>query len=77
MRNSIESEWRRIREEIDRKIAAAGQAGQIVYLRERDPPTDQPFMYTVGNHSFGLPELLIVDTSETVFAEALNRLAIC
>lgn len=71
---TLQAEWARIREQLRQKIAAAGQAVQIVHLTEGDPPGTQPFMYTIGNHQVGLPELLIVDTDLAAFAEVLNRL---
>jgi len=71
---TMELEWQQLREQIRQKIAAAGQAVQLVYLTEQDPPGPQPFMYTIGNHHFGLPELLIVDTDLAAFADVLNRL---
>jgi hypothetical protein len=67
-------EWELVREQLRHKIAAAGQAVQIVHLTEHDPPGTQPFMYTIGNYAFGLPELLIVDTDLAMFADVLNRL---
>jgi hypothetical protein len=55
-------------------VADSGQAVQIVHLTELGPPGSQPFMYTIGNHARGLPELLIVDTDLAGFADVLNRL---
>jgi hypothetical protein len=72
--NPIELEWERIRAQLRQKITAAGQAVQIVYRTEHDPPDTQPFMYTIGNCGIKLPELLIVDTDLAVFADVLNRL---
>jgi hypothetical protein len=71
---SIEREWEALRAQIREKIAKSGQAVQIVYLTERDRPGARPFMYTIGNHALGLPELLIVDTDLDAFAGVLNRL---
>ena len=70
----MEREWQAIRSQIREKIAKAGQAVQIVYLTELDRPGSRPFMYTIGNHAHGLPELLIVDTDREAFAGVLNRL---
>ena len=61
MRDDAWEEWEKIREEIREKIAAAGQAVQLVYRHKDDPPDSQPWMYTIGNHAVGLPELLVVD----------------
>jgi uncharacterized protein DUF4262 len=71
---AIEREWEQIRAQLREKIAKAGQAVQIVHLTERDRPGARPFMYTIGNHEHGLPELLIVDTDLDAFAGVLNRL---
>jgi len=70
----MEREWEQIRAQIRDKIAKAGQAVQIVYVTEHDRPGARPFMYTIGNHAHGLPELLIVDTGLEAFAGVLNRL---
>jgi hypothetical protein len=70
-----DAQWQRIRDDIHRKIARHGQCVQVVYLTKDDPPgVHQPFMYTLGNHERGLPELLIVGTTEKVFVDVLNRL---
>ena len=74
MSDAIRRQWEELRAQLRQKIAASGQAVQIVYLTEHDPPGAQPFMYTVGNHQLGLPELLIVDTDLDAFAAVLNRL---
>ena len=66
--------WERAREDLRLKIAAAGQAVQVVHLSQGDPPDSQPWMYTVGNHAVGLPELLIVDADHEFLAGLLNRL---
>jgi len=70
----MEREWEQLRAQIREKIAKSGQVVQIVYVGELDRPGRQPFMYTIGNHSHGLPELLIVGTDLEVFAGVLNRL---
>jgi uncharacterized protein DUF4262 len=41
---------------------------------DRDPPDFQPFLYTIGNHERGLPELLLIGTAEEPFHRLLNRL---
>jgi hypothetical protein len=66
--------WGSLREQIHDAIAKHGQSVQVVYLTAADPPGSQPFMYTVGNHQVGLPELLVVDTDSSVIAGVLNRL---
>jgi hypothetical protein len=70
----IEREWAQFRAQIHDKIAKSGQAVQIVSITERDRPGARPFMYTIGNHAHGLPELLIIDTALEAFAGVLNRL---
>jgi len=70
-------EWEKLREEIRQKIAAAGQAVQLVYRDKDDPPDSQPWMYTIGNHAAGVPELLVVDAVEgnqELAVYVLNRL---
>lgn len=67
-------EWAEIRDQIAAHIEKSGQAVQVVYVAADDPPGRQPFMYTIGNHERGLPELLIVGTSDPAFADVLNRL---
>jgi Domain of unknown function (DUF4262) len=71
---NLEAEWEQIGEQLRQKIAAAGQAVQVVHLTEEDPPGAQPFMYTIGNHQFQLPELLLVGTADVAFVDVLNRL---
>jgi hypothetical protein len=71
---SIEREWLAIRAQLREKIARSGQAVQVVHVTERDRPGARPFMYTIGNHAHGLPELLIVGTDLDAFANVLNRL---
>jgi hypothetical protein len=62
--------WDRIRA----AIAKHGQCVQVVQLTKADPPGTQPFMYTIGNHQRGLPELLLIGTDNNAFADVLNRL---
>ncbi len=61
---------KRIRELIDKH----GQYVQAVSVAKIDPPDAQPFMYTIGNHEHGLPELLIVGTDQDAFGSIMNRL---
>ncbi len=72
---TIQQEWLAIREKLRAHIAKHGRAIQVVGGTESDPPGMQPFMYTVGNHALGLPELLIVGTNKSVLAGVLNRLS--
>lgn len=35
---------------------------------------EPPYMYTIGNHEWGLPELIFIGDSDEKFAHVLNRL---
>ena len=74
MSEEIAALWEKLRCDIAAKIEASGQAVQVVYLTEHDPPDKQPFMYTIGNYHRGLPELLVIGTDSDVIAGVLNRL---
>ena len=74
MSDEIKAIWSRLRQELVAKIEEHGQAVQIVYLTEQDPPGSQPFIYTIGNYHRGLPELLVIGTDKAMFADVLNRL---
>jgi hypothetical protein len=74
MFESTPRDWDRIRAQISQHIATADQVVQIVSPTVDDPLGTQPFMYTIGNHGLGPPELLIVDTDHDAFAGVLNRL---
>lgn len=74
MSESEGAEWGEIRRRIADHIARDGQAVQIVYLTEQDPPGRQPFMYTIGNYQRGLPEFLVVGTDAEFVVGILNRL---
>jgi hypothetical protein len=55
-------------------IAAYGQHVMRVLLTADDPPDAPEFMYTIGNHEHGLPELLIVGFGDSPFVGILNDL---
>jgi len=74
MSDEIAALWDKLRLDIAAKIKESGQAVQVVYLTEHDPPGSQPFMYTIGNYRHGLPELLVVGTDSDIIAGVLNRL---
>ena len=74
MSEEIAALWEKLRSDIAAKIEDSGQAVQVVYLTEHDPPGKQPFMYTIGNYHRGLPELLVVGTDSDIIAGGLNRL---
>lgn len=71
---AIEKLWAQLRQQITEHITKNGQAVQVVYRTEHEPPDKQPFMYTIGNYHHGLPELLVVDTDKEIIAGVLNRL---
>lgn len=72
---TIEQEWREFRETIRANIVKHGRSIQAVGGTEQDAPGTQPFMYTVGNHGRGFPELLIVGIDKAAFGGVLNRLS--
>jgi hypothetical protein len=70
-----EREWQELRAMIGAHIAKHGRCIQAVGETESDAPNMQPFIYTIGNHGLGLPELLIVGRSGSAFGGVLNRLS--
>lgn len=75
MSEEIETAWKMILQKLVDQIEKHGQSVQLVDLNEDDPPDAQAFMYTIGNHAHGLPELLIVGTAKKEFVDILNKLA--
>jgi hypothetical protein len=71
---TIQQEWLAIRETIRANIEKHGRSIQAVGGGESDPPGMEAFMYTVGNHALGLPELLIFGPAKG-FAGVLNTLS--
>ena len=65
-------------DEIRRRTAAhierAGRTVVGVFPTEEDPGV--PFAYTIGNHLKGLPELLVIRTTEAGFLNTLSHLMI-
>jgi hypothetical protein len=56
-------------------IEAHGQMLMRVHPDVGDPPGTLPFVYTIGNHQHGLPELLVVGFDGTGYeAQVLNLL---
>jgi hypothetical protein len=51
-----------------------GQMLQSVHASKGDPSDFLPFIYTIGNHEHGLPELLFVAVDIEGFGEMLNML---
>lgn len=49
-----------LRPEIERGIATHGQQLVGVAPAEDDPPGTPVYGYTIGNHAYGLPELLVL-----------------
>jgi hypothetical protein len=72
---TIQQQWLEFCETIRAHIAKHGRSIQAVGVTEGDAPGTQPFMYTVGNHALGLPELLIVGTDKATFGGILNQLS--
>ncbi len=66
--------WDQLSAQIRANIEKSGQHIQSVGQSPPDPPGTEQFMYTIGNFHLGLPELLIVDTSLSMFGDILNRL---
>lgn len=58
-------------EAIRRNIEKSGQHVQAVFPVESE---DVPFIYTIGNHEKGLPEILIIGNCNAHFASILNDL---
>jgi len=64
-----------VREQIRRNIDRHGQHLMRILLTEDDPQDALPFVYTIGNHERGLPELLLIGFAEPGFLDILNRLS--
>ena len=60
------------KEIIRRHISESGQHVQRVSAGEE--PDEPAFMYTIGNHQHGLPELLIIGPTASQFIDLLNYL---
>ena len=63
-----------MRDMIGRHIATHGQHLVQVLLTDDDPDDVLPFIYTIGNHERGLPELLIIGNADNDDVWALNFL---
>src|SRR6266852_1690057 len=63
-----------MREKVRHHIDTHGQHLRRVLLKEGDPDDALPFVYTIGNHERGLPELLLIGFVEPNFLSILNRL---
>lgn len=59
---------------VRQNIATYGQHVWQVLPNADDPPDTPPFVYTVGNHEHGLPELLLIGTAETWAVDLINEL---
>ena len=64
----------RIRDMIRRHIDGYGQHVWQIFISEGDTPDSLPFVYTIGNHEWGLPELLLIGSNEDWAADLLNAL---
>lgn len=58
---------------IDKNIADHGRHLMAVFPTQSDP--GEPFIYTIGNHSKGLPELLVIGDCSGSMGHILNRLS--
>lgn len=63
-----------MRDMVSRNIATHGQHLVQVLLTEEDPDDALPFIYTIGNHERGLPELLVVGHADDDHMWILNFL---
>lgn len=60
------------RETIKNNIAKYGQHVVCVHASEGDPQDFQPFVYTIGNHQLGLPELILIGDADDLFVRIVN-----
>ena len=65
---------KQVRALIEAHISKHGQHVVCVNSSEGDPPDFQRFVYTIGNHGAGLPELLLIGESDDLYAGILNIL---
>lgn len=63
-----------MRAQIRAHIDSHGQHLMRVLLTAQDPADALPFVYTIGNHERGLPELLLIGSAEPVFLNIVNML---
>lgn len=59
---------------IQEHIERFGQHVVCVQRSEGDPPDFQPFVYSIGNHERGLPELLLVGSADELVLRLVNHL---
>lgn len=62
-------------ETVRQHIDKYGQHLRMVMLTADDPPNAQPFIYTIGNHERGLPELLLIGDVKSPSPEIVNALS--
>ena len=63
-----------MRDLVSRNISTHGQHLVQVLLTENDPDNALPFVYSIGNHERGLPELLILGHADDDHMWILNFL---
>ena len=63
-----------IADRIKLNISQYGQHVICVALLDNDPPEFQNFVYTIGNHEVGLPELLLIGESSATYGQIVNIL---
>jgi hypothetical protein len=61
-----------MRKKIRNNILKFGQHVVLVQASEGDPADFLPFVYTIGNHEAGLPELLLIGAADGVYGRILN-----
>lgn len=61
-----------LKEKIRANIANYGQHVVCVGISKGDPADFLPFVYTIGNHQLGLPELLLIGQSDDLFVSIVN-----
>jgi hypothetical protein len=60
------------RQKIRQNIVMFCQHVVLVQASEGDPADFRPFVYTIGNHEAGLPELLLIGAADSVYGRFLN-----
>ena len=65
---------RDVREHIAANIKNHGQQRVCVHATAGDTGDFIPFVYTIGNHERGLPELLLIGDNDAVYCQILNIL---
>jgi hypothetical protein len=61
-----------MREKIRQNILKSGQHVIRVQASPGDPPDFLPFVYTIGNHEAGLPELVLIGAADETYHRIVN-----